>query len=81
MLRYADVIYTTTTFITEASLSLVTQAQLLIMTVTVNECLIQHQLTLIGLVSAMNINAKATPINDTVHNCHITAVELVYPTI
>ena len=76
MPRYAHVTYTTPTFITEA-LSLVTQAQLLVMTVTVNKCLIQHQPTLIGLVSAMNINAKATPINNTVHNCHITAVELV----
>ena len=68
--------YATPTFITEA-LSLVTQVQLLVITVTVNKCLIQHQLTLIGLVSTVNINAKATPINDTVHNCHITAVDLV----
>ena len=36
-----------------------------------------HTLTLIGLVSTTCINAKATPINDTNYNCHITAVELL----
>ena len=68
--------YTTSTFITEA-LRLLTQVQLLLIDFTVNQSLIQRWLTIIGLVSTMHITAKATPINDTNYNCHITAVELV----
>ena len=68
--------YITLTFITEA-LRLLTQVQLLLIDFTVNKRLIQHWLTLIGLVSMTRINTKATPINNTDYNCHITAVELV----
>ena len=66
----------TPTFITEA-LCLLTQVQLLLIDFTVNECLIQCQLTLIELVSTTSIKAKTTSINDTDYNCHITAIELV----
>ena len=53
--------YAIPTLITEA----VTQVRLPSMIVTVNKKLIQHWLTLIGLVSVMHFNAKATPINET----------------
>ena len=39
------------------------------MTVTVNLHLIQHQLTLSGLVSMMRTNGKAMPINDNDYSC------------
>ena len=68
--------YTTPTFITEV-LRLVTQVQLLLTTVAVNQCLTQHYLTLSRLVSTTCINAKATPINDKDYYCHITAIKLV----
>ena len=68
--------YATSTFITEA-LHLVTQVQLLLTTVTVNERLIQRYLTLSGLVTMMHANAKATPINDNDYSHHMTPVELV----
>ena len=72
------VTYITASFITEA-LRLVTQVKLLLTTFTVNYCLTQCQLTLIGSVSTMFINVKATPINNIDYSCHITAVELVSP--
>ena len=56
--------YAIPTLITEA-FCFVTEIQLLSMTVTVNKWLIQHWVTLIGLVFVMHINAKATPINET----------------
>ena len=68
--------YATPTFITKA-LHLVTQVQLLLTTVTVNEQLIQHWLTLIGLVSVAHINYKATPTADNSCSFHIKVVELV----
>ena len=40
-------------------------------------CTVHHQLTPIVLVSALHINAKATPTNSTDYSCHVTAVELV----
>ena len=35
----------------------------------------------ISLVSMMCFNSKAMPTNNTDYNCHIEAVELVYPII
>ena len=75
-LNTLTVMYTAPTFTTEL-LRLVTQVQLLLMDITVNLRLTQRQLTLVGLVSTMRINTKATPINDTDYNCHTTAAELV----
>ena len=43
--------------------------------------LIQHKLTLNGLISMTYINAKATPINDADYSGHITAIEPVQPII
>ena len=59
--------YATPTFITEV-LCIVTQVQLLLMTV------IQHWFTLIGLVSMTCFNSKATPTIDNNYSCHIKAV-------
>ena len=67
--------YATPTFITEVLR--LTQVKLLLIDLTVNKHLIQHWLTLIGLVSTMRINDKATPIKDTDYNCLLTAVEFV----
>ena len=39
---------------------------------------IQHYLTLIGLLSTVCTNAKATPINNTNYSCHVTAVQVQY---
>ena len=52
--------YTTPTFITEV-LHFVTQVQLLLPTITMNLCLIQCWLTLIGLFSMAHINARLCP--------------------
>ena len=38
---------------------------------------IQRYFTLIGLLSTVCTNAKATPINNTNYSCHVTAVQLV----
>ena len=56
------------TFITEA-LCLVTQVQLLLTTVTVNEQLIQHWLTPVRLVTATHFNSNATPTTDNDCSC------------
>ena len=64
--------HATPTLITEA-LHLVTRVQLLLTTVTVNQCLIQCQLTLMGLVYTMCTNSKAMPITimttDVIYRC------------
>ena len=67
--------YTTPTFITE-ELCLVTQVQLLLMTVIVNKRLIQCWLTLVRLVTMTRSNFNATPTTDSNCSCHIKAVEL-----
>ena len=69
--------YATPTFITEA-LCPVTYVQLFKMIVKVNSLLIQHQLTLIRLVSMTCFNCKATLTIDINYSCHIKALELDY---
>ena len=67
--------YTTPTFITE-ELCLVTQVQLLLMTVMVNKRLIQCWLTLVRLVTMTRFNSNAMPTTDNDCSGHIKSVDL-----